>query len=255
MASFFLYKLAGMVVTLPGLLLILMFLAAFWAFRGAHRKPVLGLFLLSLAFGLTFLSSPWGVRKILLPLETAMEPSLPPAEREALVVVLSGGVWRGAHGEVEPGTHTLQRLVGGWEVARDNQWPLLVSGGDPGSHGGTTLAEAMAQRVRRWGFDEPLLLEDRSRTTWENLENTRPFMEESGIRDVILVTHAYHMKRSLLCALRAMPGYRIHPWPVGRLADEGPLTPTDWLPSSGYLYQNMIALREYAGLKVYKYIH
>lgn len=255
MASFFLYKLAGMVVTLPGLLLILMFLAALWAFRGPSRKPVLGLFLLLLACGLTFLSTPLGVRKVLLPLETAIESSLPPSERETLVVVLSGGLWRGADGQVQVGMHTLQRLVGGWEVARQNHWPLVLSGGDPGNHGGETLAEAMAHRVRQWGFEEPLILETDSRTTWENLENTRAIMDERGIRDVVLVTHAYHMKRSLLSALRAMPGYRIYPWSVGRFADEGPLTVTDWLPSSGYLYQNMIAIREYVGLQVYKYIH
>ena len=98
MASFFLYKLAGMVVTLPGLLLILMFLAALWAFRGPSRKPVLGLFLLLLACGLTFLSTPLGVRKVLLPLETAIESSLPPSDKDALVMVLSGGLWPIARG-------------------------------------------------------------------------------------------------------------------------------------------------------------
>lgn len=255
MDGFFLYKLVGAMVTLPGLLILLLFLAGFRAFRGRCRKPVLGLLLLLLACGLTFLSTPWGVDAVLKPLETAVEPSLPPDGEPAMVVVLSGGLWRGAQGETELGMQTLQRLIGGWEVARDHHWPLLVSGGDPGNHGGATIAQVMAQRVRKWGFDEPLLVEDASRTTWENLENTRKVMEEKGIRDIVLVTHAYHMKRSLLCALRAMPGYLIHPWPVGRLADEGRIVPADRLPGAGYLYHNMMALREYVGLRVYKWIH
>jgi uncharacterized SAM-binding protein YcdF (DUF218 family) len=204
---------------------------------------------------MTFLSIPWGEKTLLLPLETAVEPSLPPDGRRALVVVLSGGLWRGKDGEAELGMHTLQRLIGGWEVAREHHWPLLVSGGDPGNHGGATIAQVMAGRVRQWGFDEPLIVEGESRTTWENLANTRKIMEEEGIRDIVLVTHAYHMKRSLLCALRAMEGYRIYPWPVGRLADEGDVVPSDRLPGAGYLYHNMIAIREHVGLFIYKYIH
>lgn len=255
MDGFFLYKLAGAMVTLPGLLILLLLFAALWAFLGRCRKPVLGLFLLALVCGLTFLSTPWGVKSVLAPLETAVEPSLPPDGQPALVVVLSGGLWRGENGESELGSQTLQRLVGGWEVAREHHWPLMVSGGDPGNHGGATIAEVMAERVRRWGFDGQLIVEGASRTTWENLVNTREMMDDEGIRDIVLVTHSYHMKRSLLSALRAMPGYRIHPWPVGRMADEGVVVPSDRLPGAGYLYHNMMALRELIGLQAYKWIH
>lgn len=246
--TFFLYKLAGSLVTPPGLLVVILFLLALQAFRWPKRI-LLGTELLLFAFCLYALSAPATSRRLVGPLET-VEASLPEAGREAAVVVLAAGLWRGDE-EVELKPHSLQRLVGGWEVARQRGWPLILAGGSL-AEGGKSAAAAMADRLARWGHTGIVIVEDRSRTTWENLSEAALILKERGLSDVVLVTHAYHMERSLLSAAKALPEADLHPFPVGRLADGKGSGALDWLPDAGALFQSLIALRERLGLIAYR---
>ena len=247
--TFFLYKLAGSFATPPGLIVALLLLCALMAFR-RPRKPLLGSSLLLLATLLYLLSAPASSRRLLAPLED-VESTLPEAGHRAAIVVLAAGVWEGADGERELKPHTLQRLVGAWELARNRSWPIILSGGSLRG-GDETLADAMARRLTLWGFKGPLVLEGRSRTTWENLARSAPLLEAEAITDVVVVTHAYHMRRALLSAGKALPGLTLHAWPVGHLADGRTPTALDWLPDAGNLFQSCLALREWLGLMAYR---
>jgi uncharacterized SAM-binding protein YcdF (DUF218 family) len=48
--------------------------------------------------------------------------------------------------------------------------------------------------------DTAILLEDRSRTTLENLENTGPILMQLGQPSIVIVTDHYHKWRALLVA-------------------------------------------------------
>jgi len=236
--AFFFYKLAGSLAAPPGLIVVILLLLAHQAFR-RPRKTLLGTELFLVALCLYLLSAPASSRRLVGPLES-VTPSLPEGDLKAAVVVLAAGIRESDDGRRELKPHSLQRLVGGWELARERDWPLIV-------------AEAMAEQLARWGFEGKILLENRSRTTWENLAQTAPLLKAEGITDIVIVTHAYHMKRALLCAKKALPESTLHPWPVGHLADRVRPSAPDWLPDAAALFQSMIALRERLGLFVYRF--
>jgi uncharacterized SAM-binding protein YcdF (DUF218 family) len=108
----------------------------------------------------------------------------------------------------------------------------------------------MAEAIRRFDPGAPIRLEDRSRTTWENLRNLAPLLAASGIREVVLVTSAFHMPRALETARRALPGLRVRPWPVGPMVDASPLGPADFLPFS--MNVSTLGLRERVGSLAYR---
>ncbi|MFC8431372.1 YdcF family protein [Streptomyces sp. NPDC057253] len=56
---------------------------------------------------------------------------------------------------------------------------VILSGGAPGADGCATEAQLMADYARSvLGFDGTVLLEDRSTTTWENITNVIPLLED-----------------------------------------------------------------------------
>lgn len=126
-------------------------------------------------------------------------PLLDPARlpEAPLIVVLGGGVDRDSAepaGPV-PTAATLERLAYGARLARLTGWPLLLSGGS--TAGEEPEAEAM-QRALKADFGlEARWLETRSRTTQENAEETARLLEPLGIRRMLLVTSASHMRRSV----------------------------------------------------------
>jgi uncharacterized SAM-binding protein YcdF (DUF218 family) len=64
------------------------------------------------------------------------------------------------------------------------------------------MAEMMRQFMLRLAVPEAdLVVEDRSRTTYENAQQTGRLLKERGIDEVVLVTGATHMLRAERCFL------------------------------------------------------
>jgi uncharacterized SAM-binding protein YcdF (DUF218 family) len=140
----------------------------------------------------------------------SLERGYPPlAARPAdapVIVVLSGSV-RPAAGDpsrVEPATDTLYRCLRAAELYRDAPCPVLVTGGkvresDPG----VSVAAAMRDFLLTQGVaDRDLLVEDRSRSTAENAAASARLLEPKGVRRVVLVTDAAHLRRAEACFRR-----------------------------------------------------
>ncbi len=250
--SFFIYKLLKSALVPPGLFATLSAILALEAFR-KPRKPCLGAALLLFAASLWFLSAPLGERVLLSPLENAFCPSLPESGNP-VVMILGGGSRYGKNPEdVQPGPYTLQRVTEGFFLARAHRWPILVTGTRPTESGHISGARAMAGTLRKMGFIGAVFLEEEARTTWENFEKSADLIGTYGFDAVVVVTNAFHMKRSLWCAEKALQGVKVYPWPVGRLSDDRPLDALDFLPDS--LHENILGLREYLGLFAYRFLH
>ncbi|MDP9095351.1 MAG: YdcF family protein [Pseudomonadota bacterium] len=148
---------------------------------------------------------------------------------------------------LEPGPLTLDRTRASAALARRTGLPILVSGGElPDLH--MTLAAMMAQSLHEdFGLDAKWQ-EDRSRDTWENAEFTTTILRQAGVRRIYLVTHDWHMRRSLL----AFQHFGLDPVPVSVRPPFAPplswrrfvITPVAW-------FNSYIAIHEWVGLAYY----
>lgn len=185
---------------------------------------------------------------------TALLASLdvPPEARAGLppqaIVVLGGDVDRLA----DPpgaglGSLSLERVRAGAALHRRTGLPVLVSGGivdDLPVTIGALMAESMVA-----DFGVPVRwVEAESPTTWENAEYSAPMLSAAGVSRVFLVTHAWHMRRSLLAFRRvgidAVPApVRPDPWPRLRVGG--------FLPSTSAWINSFFAMHEWVGLAYY----
>ena len=92
--------------------------------------------------------------------------------------------------------------------------------------------------------------EDRSLDTWQNAAFSADILRPAGISRVYLVTHFWHMRRSLIAFRRA----GLDPVPVSvRPPFTGPFSWQDLLPKPSYWYNSYIAFHEWVGLIYYRW--
>jgi uncharacterized SAM-binding protein YcdF (DUF218 family) len=147
--------------------------------------------------------------------------------------------------------YTLERLRYGIWLSRETGLPLGYSGGvGHGGDPGPSEAE-IAARVAEREFARPLRwAEGESRDTHENAVRSVALLHAAGIERIVLVTHAFHMRRALLNFSREMQRtgktMAIVAAPLGVHAGE-PLEASDWLPTAEGFRDTRIALHEWLG--------
>lgn len=169
------------------------------------------------------------------------------------VVVLGGGRWALApeYGVSTLKARSVERLRYGIWLSRETDLPLAYSGGiGHGSPAGNTEAEIAARITEREFGHKLRWQEGNSRDTRENAVFTVALLQAQGIEHIVLVSHAYHLKRALLNFERAVPAdsarLRLTAAPVGVRAG-GPLTAGDWLPSAEGFEHTRLVLHEWLG--------
>lgn len=140
---------------------------------------------------------------------------------------------------------TLERLRYAAFLHRKTALPILVSGGAPGKQA-TSEAEIM-QKVLMDDFRVPVKwVERESRTTLENAHYSQLLLSAAKVRHVLLVTHAWQMRRAALAFESA--GIRVTPAPTGFYAVEhNANTYHAYLPSATGMAVSALALRERLG--------
>jgi uncharacterized SAM-binding protein YcdF (DUF218 family) len=197
--------------------------------RGARLGTALTAFALALLWlGACSATAQWLQDRVLQP-----PPALDLAARERLqatvrskddiaIVVLGSG--RETRVEALDGagnlTETaLARLQHGIWLARRTGWPLAYSGGVGWAQRDGPSEASIAARIAR--EDHGLALrwtEGRSRDTRENAAATVALLKAAGVRRIVLVTHASHMRRALRAFEQAAGAdLAITPAPMGRL--------------------------------------
>jgi len=166
------------------------------------------------------------------------------------IVVLGGGVRRGNGGKVPDtlGPWSLERLHFAAQAYRRLNLKIAVTGGRVmGAHQSeaSLMKAALAE-----DFAIPVgWVEDRARSTWENALYTAPLLRADNVTTVVLVTHAWHMRRALWCFERV--GLHAIPWPAPLTYDESDRI-EDYLPQTGALEGSYHALHEAIGLAYYR---
>lgn len=196
---------------LPPLSLLL---AALLGLLLARSHPRLGHALLVSALALLWLcSTPYfsdGAMHLLEGQSAAVDTQKQPADA---IVVLGGGTYFHApeYGADTVGDGTLVRLRYAARLQRETGKPLLATGGKPL---GNELSEAQQMKtVLEQEFRVPVRwTEDASDNTLENARYSYQLLQQDGIKRIYLVTHAYHMPRSVMVFQAA--GFEVVPAPT-----------------------------------------
>lgn len=233
----------------PGGLLLLMALG--FVIKGICRTC--GRLLIASGFILFYLVSIEPVsNKLIKPLEVAYPPlSAAPKDKKAdAIVVLGGGVrdlaWVGL--EPEPSETSLERVVAAVRLTRSARLPLVMIGGngDP-SKPDLSEAEAMARAASGLGVPRrDLIVIGNSQNTQESAAAAR---EKLKGKRIILVTSAFHMKRSV--GMFRKKGFEVIPAPCGYRSEQRTVTIRSYIPRADCLYTSHVALAEYLSLAWY----
>jgi uncharacterized SAM-binding protein YcdF (DUF218 family) len=172
---------------------------------------------------------------------------------QADVIVLLGGAMRGdTHmGTLPDLNHHADRLVHAVALYKAGKAPvILVTGG--GMEGARTEAEQMKDLLGVMGVPaQDILLERASRNTYDNAVYAAQQLKARGMEKILLVTSAYHMRRSL--ALFEAQGLDVIPAPTDHQRLVTPALLPGWLPMVSTLYQSTEALHEIVGYWVYRW--
>jgi uncharacterized SAM-binding protein YcdF (DUF218 family) len=234
--------------------------------RGARAGRRWGTAIVLLACAGVWLGSCNGVADRIGPLLLDIPPALAPGDRAALaaraaagesiaIVVLGGGLNRTApeYGRPDLGEPALERLRYGTWLSRQTGIPLAVSGGTGWAGAGGTSPPSEADvmgDIAAQDFQRPPRWRERdSRDTHENAVNTVTLLAPQGVREIVVVTHGWHMPRALR-EFRAAAAARAGAAPMAiRGAPMGGAGPADravldWMPSGTGALRVRAVLRE-----------
>lgn len=171
-------------------------------------------------------------------------------------IVLLGGALsppRPPHDRIEL-NEAVDRIFHAAHLHRAGKAPFVIASGGGVAQGEEQPrpADSMADVLVELGVPrDAIVLERRSRTTAENGLFSKPLLEERGARRILLVTSAAHMRRSV-AVFRSL-GFEVIPAPT-----DFATTTVDyanlgaWIPDPGALASTTAALKEYAGIVVYR---
>ncbi|WP_152558522.1 YdcF family protein [Endozoicomonas numazuensis] len=175
----------------------------------------------------------------------------PPVDMDACkkadALVLLGGGRPGNSPELEgyqPTPLSLERIRYTALLNRECDVPILVTGG------GERPESEMMVRVLKNDYDVDVTwTESESMTTWQNAINSKKMLGKE-LSTVVLITHAWHMPRSVLSFKKA--GFNVIPAPTAFTWKENSWQKLSyWVPRVRNLRVSELALHEYLGLTWY----
>jgi uncharacterized SAM-binding protein YcdF (DUF218 family) len=192
----------------------------------------------------------------------SLEQQYPPFDRSlrrdfGAIIVLAGAVLE--KGSLRPhhelAASSAERTVCGADLyARGYASTVIFSGGDASIFSaGPQVAVEMKRLAVRLGIPEDaIVIENRSRTTYENAVETKRLI---GARPALLVTSASHLPRA--AALFQKQGIEITAVPCGytakdRTDEPWTLNPFDLLPNVTALEISTNAIQERVGIVIYR---
>jgi len=175
------------------------------------------------------------------------------AKGPVAIMVLGGGVepYAPEYGVSNLGYRSLERLRYGLWLGRETGLPVGFSGGVGWGQADGTPEARVASQIAATEFGRPLKwVEENSRDTRENAARSVTLLRKAGIKHILLVTHGWHMPRSVAAFEAAAAGeMRIEAAPMG-LAQRTDLPVLEWIPTSDGTTRVRSVLRELLGRAV-----
>jgi uncharacterized SAM-binding protein YcdF (DUF218 family) len=184
----------------------------------------------------------------------------PLPQNQAIVVIGSGLRGNAAEfgGDYTLNSRTLERVRYAAALAKKTTLPILVSGGNvfesksPDKPSVPAEATAMAEVLEN-EFNTPVQWrETKSRNTVENAIYSRKLLQPLNVDRILLVTHAFHMKRAKSAFEKV--GFHVQVASTAYLssADDDELDIFQFLPSAQAMLNSHFALHELMGLIWYR---
>jgi uncharacterized SAM-binding protein YcdF (DUF218 family) len=211
-AMFILKKLITPFLIPPGIIIIVLILAGLWAIR--RKRYATAWAIIVLAAILWIVSIDPTANAIIRPLEADL--AIPEHTRGDVIIMLGGGTFGPTpdlSGYGTPNAGTMERLVTAARLYKRLQVPIILSGGKVFKTG-----IASAKIAQRFLIDlgvpaDALILEMRSRDTYENALFSKELCDRYHFTRPLLVTTGFHIRRALFCFDKV--GLTVTPVPCG----------------------------------------
>lgn len=233
---------------LPPLSLVLL-LAAGLILHRPRPRLAMSLIVLSTT-ALYTLSTPWVSSLLLSSLEVSRPVGADETARADAIVVLGGGrrIGSAEYGGDTLNGISLERLRYAAHLHHTSGLPILVTGGKPG--GGTLAEGRIMQHILQSEYGIPTRwVEDAALTTWDNAYLSALQLKPSGARRIVLVTHAWHLRRAI--PLFEAQGLSVIPAGI-QFSSTRIDSILDCLPTPAGLRDSTFALHEWLGILWYK---
>lgn len=246
--AFILKKLITPFLVPPGIFVLLLVLSGFVFWRRKKRRAARLHIILGILLWLVTIVpvSDFMLRG----LESGFK--IPENPKGDVLILLGGGVYEEAAdltGIGSPSNEMLARIITAVRLQKLLDIPVIVSGGKVFED-----RQAEAPIVKRILVDlgvrdNMVILEDRSRDTIENARYSSDIFKKAGYKKPILVTSAFHMKRSVMSFKKV--GLEVLPVPAGfKTWENKRYIWEDYLPHG--LDNIATAIKEYLGILFYK---
>ena len=236
----------------PGIFILLLGVAGVILIK--RKKRIAGLFNLAMAVSVWALATAPVADRIMAPLEMPFADIQKPSGD--VIVVLGGGIYGEVpdlSGKGAPSAGMLPRIVTAARLQRRLKVPIIVSGGRVYRQVNSEAAIAKRFLTDLGVPGQMVILEEKSRDTYENAIHTKEICRKRGFNNPIVLTSAYHLKRALTLFERA--GLDVTGFPADfRTAAGRRYGWQDFLPSTGGLDNTHDALHEYLGLLYYRLV-
>ncbi len=167
------------------------------------------------------------------------------------IVILGGGADAHTHEYDGPNlsSASMSRLLYGLHLANSTHLPMAFTGGKGWAAQAQQASEAEVADMVLARLRAPALRwqENQSRDTRENAQMTANLLQKDGITHIALVTHAWHMPRSVRNFENA--GFKVLPVPMGYIQTHAQPV-LQWIPSGDALKDSCAVLREWLGLRL-----
>lgn len=249
---FYLKKLTAPFAMPPGIFISILTIVGIWCLYRKRWKAA------AWALGLGLLIWLTALQPVAHLLARGLEKQygIPKAVQGDVIILLGGGINEGVTDMTGIGTPSegmLARIVTAVRLQKRLELPVILSGGKVYSS-----SSDMAPILRRFLIDlgvdsRQIIIENRSRDTYENAGYTESICRRHGFLKPILITSALHMPRSVMMFEKTE--LQVIPFPAGFRTRPNPSYAWQhFRPSSGSMNLFAAAMHEYLGILYYKLI-
>lgn len=229
----------------PGIFIVALFVLCGWLYR-KERKVAIALLVITSC--LYILSTPFTGEALIRSLENRYSPST--TIDGDIIVMLGGGSTLDTPDIDGLGNLTgsaANRLLTTARLHFKTGLPILISSGKVYSDDGLETQIAKRQLIDLGVHENNIILEENSRNTAENAQNTKNVLASSQYSRPVLVTSAFHMERSVRNF--AKNNINVQPYPTDYQTNNHLVFyPNKLIPTIGGLANSYIALHEYLGI-------